>query len=202
MRRFARVERREPSVQLHRLDRRLLRTSSRPPATLWAEGCQAPGRRDITKDPMPEPAVPAALKAGERHEHHRRTAPSRSRRRARRCGTTPQRTSNGAESILVVHGGPGLGKSSLLAHAAETAAARSFWCGFAGADAGGGRLDMAVVIEALAGGGEPLIEPDDLRRWDASVHPSTLVASGAPGRARTSVAATARPYLPRRPSVG
>src|SRR5580704_417036 len=79
-----------------------------------------------------------------------------------------QHTSNGAGSILVVQGGPGLGKSSLLAHAADTAAARSFWCGSAGADAGGGRVDMAVIVEALVGGDEPLIEPDDLRRLDAS----------------------------------
>jgi DNA-binding CsgD family transcriptional regulator len=82
-----------------------------------------------------------------------------------------QHTSNGAGSILVVQGGPGLGKSSLLAHAADTAAARSFWCGSAGADAGGGRVDMAVIVEALVGGDEPLIEPDDLRRLDASSTP-------------------------------
>lgn len=79
-----------------------------------------------------------------------------------------QRTSDGSAGVLIVEGGAGLGKSSLLAHAADEAATRSFWCGCASADAASGGLDMAVVMEALIGGSQPLIEPRGLMARGAS----------------------------------
>src|SRR5277367_6514646 len=72
------------------------------------------------------------------------------------------RASGGASGVLIVEGGAGIGKSSLVAHAARTARNRSFGCGFASADPGSGGIDMAVLMEALVGGDSPLIAPDTL----------------------------------------
>jgi DNA-binding CsgD family transcriptional regulator len=74
-------------------------------------------------------------------------------------------TDSGTGSVVVVEGGPGLGKTTLLRAVMATAGDRGFRAGYGTADPIDAVVDLAVVIEALFDGEPPLL--------DRSAFPST-----------------------------
>ena len=78
------------------------------------------------------------------------------------------RAASGAGAVVVVEGGPGLGKSRLLAEAARRARRRGFGVGVGVAEIGDSMVEMAALMDALTGGREPLFErsalPDEQAR--------------------------------------
>ena len=69
-----------------------------------------------------------------------------------------ERVRAGAGGVAIIEGAAGLGKTRLLAAARATAAALSFRTGLGAAEPGHSPVELAVLIEALFGGAEPLLE--------------------------------------------
>jgi DNA-binding CsgD family transcriptional regulator len=69
-----------------------------------------------------------------------------------------ERVRAGAGGVAVIEGAAGLGKTRLLAAARATAAALSFRTGFGTAEPGHNSVELAVLMEALLGGAQPLVE--------------------------------------------
>src|ERR1700722_20002237 len=69
-----------------------------------------------------------------------------------------ERVRAGAGGVAVIEGAAGLGKTRLLAAARATAAALSFRTGLGAAEPGHSPVELAVLIEALFGGAESLLE--------------------------------------------
>ncbi len=74
----------------------------------------------------------------------------------------------GAGGVAIIEGAAGLGKTRLLAAARATAAALSFRTGFGTAEPGHNSVELAVLMEALFSGAEPLVERSALGPRDAS----------------------------------
>src|SRR5882757_2585628 len=68
------------------------------------------------------------------------------------------RVAAGVGGVLIIEGEAGLGKTSLMRAAASHARARGFKTGMATADAGRSSTQMAVFLEAVLGGAEPLVD--------------------------------------------
>ena len=69
-----------------------------------------------------------------------------------------ERVRAGVGGVAVIEGAAGLGKTRLLAEARATACALSFRTGFGAAEPGHGPVGLAVLLEALFGGAESLVE--------------------------------------------
>ena len=69
-----------------------------------------------------------------------------------------ERVRAGAGGVAIIEGAAGLGKTRLLAAARATAAALSFRTGLGAAEPGHSPVELAVLIEALFGGAESLLE--------------------------------------------
>jgi DNA-binding CsgD family transcriptional regulator len=68
------------------------------------------------------------------------------------------RLRSGAGTSWLIEGGPGLGKSRLVAHAASAAREAGFAVGHGVAAPGDAAVELAVLMEALFGGPGPLLE--------------------------------------------
>jgi DNA-binding CsgD family transcriptional regulator len=68
----------------------------------------------------------------------------------------------GAGGVAIIEGAAGLGKTRLLAAAQATGRALSFRTGLGVAEPGHESVDLTVVMEALFGGPEPLLDRSDL----------------------------------------
>src|SRR5260370_6689630 len=69
-----------------------------------------------------------------------------------------ERVRAGAGGVAIIEGAAGLGKTRLLAAARATAAALWFRTGLGTAEPGHSSVELAVLMEALFGGAESLIE--------------------------------------------
>src|SRR5579859_5146932 len=69
-----------------------------------------------------------------------------------------ERVRAGAGGVAIVEGAAGLGKTRLLAAARDTARALGFRTGLGTAEPGHSPVELAVLMEALFGGAEPLVE--------------------------------------------
>src|SRR5260370_7977520 len=74
----------------------------------------------------------------------------------------------GGGGVATIAGAAGLGKTRLLAAARATAAALSFRTGLGAAEPGHSSVELAVLMEALFGGAESLIERTALGSRDGS----------------------------------
>jgi len=74
----------------------------------------------------------------------------------------------GAGGVTIIEGAAGLGKTRLLAAARATARTLSFRTGLGAAEPGHSSVELAVLIEALFGGAESLIERNALGSRDGS----------------------------------
>jgi DNA-binding CsgD family transcriptional regulator/tetratricopeptide (TPR) repeat protein len=72
----------------------------------------------------------------------------------------------GIGDVMIVEGGAGLGKTSLLVEAMSTATAMSFRAALGREEPGHSVVDMAALMEALFGGEQPLIARNALRAPD------------------------------------
>ena len=68
------------------------------------------------------------------------------------------RLRSGAGTSWLVEGGPGLGKSRLVEQALSTAQETGFAVGQSVAEPGDAAVELAVLMDALFGGAEPLLE--------------------------------------------
>src|SRR5579859_5382968 len=69
-----------------------------------------------------------------------------------------ERVRAGTGGVAIVEGAAGLGKTRLLAAARDTARALGFRTGLGTAEPGHSPVELAVLMEALFGGAEPLVE--------------------------------------------
>ena len=79
-----------------------------------------------------------------------------------------ERVRAGVGGVAVIEGGAGLGKTRLLAEARAAARALSFRTGFGAAEPGHSPIGLAVLLEALFGGAESLVERTALGSRDRS----------------------------------
>ena len=79
-----------------------------------------------------------------------------------------ERVRAGAGGVAIIEGAAGLGKTRLLAAARATARTLSFRTGFGAAEPGHGSVELAVLMEALFGGAESLVERTALGSRDRS----------------------------------
>ncbi|HJY68485.1 MAG TPA: AAA family ATPase, partial [Streptosporangiaceae bacterium] len=79
-----------------------------------------------------------------------------------------ERVRAGAGGVAIIEGAAGLGKTRLLAAARATASALSFRTGLGAAEPGHSSVELAVLMEALFGGAESLIERTALGSRDGS----------------------------------
>ena len=79
-----------------------------------------------------------------------------------------ERVRTGAGGVAIIEGAAGLGKTRLLAAARATARALSFRTGLGAAEPGHSSVELAVLMEALFGGAEPLVERAALGSRDRS----------------------------------
>jgi predicted ATPase len=68
------------------------------------------------------------------------------------------RLRSGAGTTWLIEGGPGLGKSRLVEHASSAAQRCGFAVGHGVAEPGDAAVELAVLMDALFGGPEPLLE--------------------------------------------
>src|SRR6478736_1026008 len=73
-----------------------------------------------------------------------------------------ERLSDGTESVVIVDGAAGMGKSRLLAEVADIARTLGIRVGRSAADPSETMVEMAALLEALFDGAEPLLEPSEL----------------------------------------
>jgi DNA-binding CsgD family transcriptional regulator/tetratricopeptide (TPR) repeat protein len=73
-----------------------------------------------------------------------------------------ERLSDGTESVVVVEGGAGMGKSRLLAEVAAIARSLGIRVGRSAADPSETMVELAALLAALFDGAEPLLDPDEL----------------------------------------
>src|SRR5579859_7969466 len=92
-----------------------------------------------------------------------------------------ERVRGGAGGVAIIEGAAGLGKTRLLAAARGTAATLSFRTGLGAAEPGHSPVELAVLIEALFGGAESLLERP------RSAH------AAAPARSRSGCSRMCRP---------
>ena len=78
------------------------------------------------------------------------------------------RLRNGAGTSWLIEGGPGLGKSRLVDQAVSAAQEAGFAVGHGVADPGDAAVELAVLMDALFGGPEPLLERSALGDSHAS----------------------------------
>jgi len=78
------------------------------------------------------------------------------------------RLRNGAGTSWLLEGAPGLGKSRLAEHAAAAARNRGFAVGQGAAQPGDAAVELAVLMDALFGGPEPVLERSALTDSHAS----------------------------------
>jgi DNA-binding CsgD family transcriptional regulator len=74
----------------------------------------------------------------------------------------------GVGGVAIIEGAAGLGKTRLLAAARATAGSLSFRTGLGAAEPGHSPVELAVLMEALFGGAEPLVERSALGSRDGS----------------------------------
>ena len=79
-----------------------------------------------------------------------------------------QRVRAGVGGVAIIEGAAGLGKTRLLAAAQATARALSFRTGFGAAEPGHSSVELAVLMEALFGGADSLVERTALGSRDRS----------------------------------
>ena len=79
-----------------------------------------------------------------------------------------QRVRAGVGGVAIIEGAAGLGKTRLLAAARATARALSFRTGLGAAEPGHSSVELAVLMEALFGGADSLIERTALGSRDRS----------------------------------
>jgi DNA-binding CsgD family transcriptional regulator len=79
-----------------------------------------------------------------------------------------ERVRAGAGGVAIIEGAAGLGKTRLLAASLATARALSFRTGLGAAEPGHSSVELAVLMEALFGGAESLIERNALGSRDGS----------------------------------
>ena len=79
-----------------------------------------------------------------------------------------ERVRAGAGGVAIIEGAAGLGKTRLLAAARSTARGLSFRTGLGAAEPGHSSVELAVLMEALFGGAESLIERNALGSHDGS----------------------------------
>jgi DNA-binding CsgD family transcriptional regulator len=79
-----------------------------------------------------------------------------------------ERVRAGAGGVAIIEGAAGLGKTRLLAEARATARALSFRTGLGAAEPGRSSVGLAVLMEALFGGAESLVERAALGPRDGS----------------------------------
>jgi DNA-binding CsgD family transcriptional regulator len=79
-----------------------------------------------------------------------------------------ERVRTGAGGVAIIEGAAGLGKTRLLAAARASAHALSFRTGLGAADPGHSPIELAVLMEALFGGAESLVERTALGSRDRS----------------------------------
>src|SRR5580765_6705071 len=77
-----------------------------------------------------------------------------------------ERLSDGAETVVVVEGAAGMGKSRLLAEASTIARDLGIRVGSSAAEPGETIVELATLLAALFDGGDPLLDPEEL----ASLH--------------------------------
>ena len=73
-----------------------------------------------------------------------------------------ERLADGAESVIVVEGAAGMGKSRLLAEVAAIARSLGIRTGTSAADPSETVVELATLLAALFDGAEPLLDPDHL----------------------------------------
>jgi DNA-binding CsgD family transcriptional regulator len=73
-----------------------------------------------------------------------------------------ERLSDGAETVVVVEGAAGMGKSRLLAEVAAIARSLGIKVGHSAADPGETVVELAALLSALYDGAEPLLDPGGL----------------------------------------
>jgi DNA-binding CsgD family transcriptional regulator/tetratricopeptide (TPR) repeat protein len=79
-----------------------------------------------------------------------------------------ERVRAGVGGVVIIEGAAGLGKTRLLAAARASAGALEFRTGFGAAEPGHSFVELAVLVEALFGGAEPLVERTALGSRDRS----------------------------------
>src|ERR1700688_3636017 len=79
-----------------------------------------------------------------------------------------ERVRTGAGGVTIIEGAAGLGKTRLLAAARATARTLSFRTGLGAAEPGHSPVELAVLMEALFGGAESLVERTALGSRDRS----------------------------------
>src|SRR5690349_9647064 len=79
-----------------------------------------------------------------------------------------ERVRAGVGGVAIIEGAAGLGKTRLLAAARATAGTLSFRTGLGAAEPGHSPVELAVLMEALFGGAESLIERTALGSRDRS----------------------------------
>lgn len=78
-----------------------------------------------------------------------------------------ERVSAGAEAIVIVEGGAGMGKSRLLAEVSTIARGLGFGVGTSAADPSETVVELATLLAALFDGPEPLLDPTDFNTLHA-----------------------------------
>ena len=73
-----------------------------------------------------------------------------------------ERLSDGTESVVVVEGAAGMGKSRLLAETAAIARSLGITVGSSAADPSETMVELAPLLAALFDGTEPLLDPGEL----------------------------------------
>ena len=73
-----------------------------------------------------------------------------------------ERVMDGVGGVMIIEGQAGFGKTSLVHAAASHPRARGFRTGIATADAGRSSIQMAVLLEAVLGGADPLVDQSQL----------------------------------------
>ncbi|HEY2691269.1 MAG TPA: AAA family ATPase, partial [Streptosporangiaceae bacterium] len=79
-----------------------------------------------------------------------------------------ERVRSGVGGVVIIEGAAGLGKTRLLAEARAAARTLSFRTGLGAAEPGHSSVQLAVLMEALLGGAEPLLERAALGSRDGS----------------------------------
>ena len=79
-----------------------------------------------------------------------------------------ERVRAGAGGVAIIEGAAGLGKTRLLAEARSAARVLSFRTGLGAAEPGHSSVELAVLMEALFGGAESLVERNALGSHDGS----------------------------------
>jgi hypothetical protein len=113
--------------------------------------------------------------------------------------TELERVVDGAESVIVVVGAAGMGKSRLLAEVAAIARSLGIKVGASAADPSETAVELAALLAALFDGPDPLLDPR--RPFDAScpIRATFLAAArpaAAPGTRGTQVATPDRAWPP------